>query len=62
MRAISITMDLMFQLKVLRINETKDIINISNCTLHIVKLFIGFDAPFLANFCRFSERGCQFMR
>ena len=28
-------------------------INISNCTLHIAKFFIGFDFLFLANFCRF---------
>ena len=37
------------------------IINMSNCTLYIVMLFIGFDTLFLADFCRFSERGCQFM-
>ena len=29
------------------------IINISNCTLHIVKFFIGFDALFLAKFVDF---------
>ena len=40
--AISITEDLMFRLKVLTINESKDThhINMSNCTLYIVKFFI----------------------
>ena len=31
------------------------IINISNCTLHIVKFFIGFDALFMANFVDFQN-------
>ena len=31
------------------------IINISNCTLHIAKFFIGFDALFLANFVDFQN-------
>ena len=67
MRAISIRIDLMFQLKVLIINKSKvkkikvKIINISNCTRHIVKFFIGFDTLLLANFCRFSERDCRFI-
>ena len=38
------------------------IINISNCTLHIVKFLIGFDYPVLANFYKFSERDLWFMR
>ena len=34
----------MFRLKVLIINKSKiHIINVSNCTLYIVKFFIGFD-------------------
>ena len=37
------------------------IINISNCTLYIVNFFNGFDSLFLADFGKFSERGCQFM-
>ena len=57
MRAISITVDLMFCLNVLVINESKiHIINISNCTLNNVKFFIGFNTLFLADFCRFSDR------
>ena len=43
--AISITVDLMFRLKV-KIR----IINVSNCTLYIVKFFIGSDILFLADF------------
>ena len=56
MRAISVTIKLMFQLKVLIIYKSKNTYNtnISNCTL-IVKLFTGFDTLFLANFYRFSE-------
>ena len=34
---------------------------ISNFTFYIVKVFIGFDTLFLADFCRFSEVGCKFM-
>ena len=45
MRAISITVVLMFRLKVLikSIKVKVDIIKISNCTLYIVKLFTVFD-------------------
>ena len=63
MRAISITVELMFPTKMLITNKNKDdIINISNCTLYIVKFCTGFDTLFLADFRRFSERGCQFLR
>ena len=63
-RAISITIDSKFPSGVSIINKRKKIhiINISNYTLYIVKLVIGFDTLFWANFCRFSERGCRFMR
>ena len=44
------------------IKEKIHIINISNYTLYMVKLVIGFDTLFWASFCRFSERGCRFMR
>ena len=37
-------------------------IDISNCTLSFVKFSLGFDTLYLANFCRFSERGYRFMR
>ena len=57
-RAFSITVDLMFRLKVLMINKRKD--KHHNCILNIEKFFIRFDTLFLANFCIFSERGCQF--
>ena len=62
-RAISITIDSKVPLRVLTINKKKiHIINISNYTLYMVKLVIRFDTLFWSNFCRFSERGCQFMR
>ena len=50
----------MFRLKI--INKSKDTHkNISNCTVNIVKFFIGFDTLFLADVCKFSERACRFM-
>ena len=58
-RAISITMHLMFRLKV-SIKVKIHIINTSNFKLYI-KFFTGFDTLFLAEFCRFLERGCLFM-
>ena len=57
MRGISITVDLMFRLKVLIINESKDTHHKCNCTFYIVEFFIGSDTMFLADFRRFSERG-----
>ena len=63
MGAISSSEDFMFQLKVLTINKSKiHVINMSNCTLYIVKFLIGFDTLFWTDICRFSERGCRFMR
>ena len=35
------------------------IININNCTLYIVKFFIGFDALFLADFCDFQNEAAS---
>ena len=50
MRAISITVDLMFRLKV-KIHT----IDISNCTLYIVKFFIAFDVLFWPSFVYFQK-------
>ena len=56
MRANFITVDLKFLLKVLIINKVRiHIINISNCTLYVVKFFIEFDTLLLVDFCRFSK-------
>ena len=37
------------------LKATMHIINISNCTLYIVKLFIKFDTLFLADFVNFQK-------
>ena len=56
MRVISIIMDSMLSLKVLVINKSKDTHNKSaNCTLQIVKFFIGFETLFRPIFVDFQN-------
>ena len=56
MRVISLTVDLMFRLKVLIINKSKDtLININNCTFYTVKFSIGFDTLFWQIFVDFQN-------
>ena len=57
MRAITITADLMFQLKVLIISiKVKiHIISISNCELYIARSFIRFYTLFVAYFVYFQN-------
>ena len=56
MRANFITADLTFSLKVLIVNKKRiHILNISNCTLYIVKFFIGFDTLFWPIFVDFRN-------
>ena len=58
MRAISITVDLMFRLKVLEqsMKVKIHIINTSSCTLYILKFFIGVDTLFLAPILKIFRR------
>ena len=57
MRAISITVDLMFLLKVLITNKIKThIINTSNANFKIVKFFTEFDTLFWPIFVGFRTR------
>ena len=59
LREISITVDVMFRLKVLKIKKSKDTNHNINCTPYIVKFFIGFETLFLATFVHFQKEAAS---